>query len=400
VPGPERVVVVGGGLSAVRLLEELRGNGATSALTLVSAESSAPYDRPPLSKDVLRGQRDVSWLRPEWESLEVDLRLGTRAVALDSTARTVLLDNGDRLEYDALVIATGATPRTLPGIAGPGAHVLRTVEDALRLRADLTEGAALTVVGGGFIGCEVAASARALGVDVTLVELLAAPLIRVLGPAVAAEVAALHVSHGVRLRCGQAVVEGRGEGPERELLLGDGSVVPAGVVLVGLGVVPEIEWLAGSGVDVEDGVRCDNHGRTSVDGVWAAGDVAAWRDVTTGWHRRLEHWTSAAEQGVTVARDILGLPTPSADAPTVPYFWSDQYDVKFQMLGRPEPDDDVTLFRVGRQNDRLLALYGHDGVLSGVLGVSAARFVMGFRAAIAARSDYSAAVESVGGVRV
>jgi len=386
---PKSIVVTGGGLAATRTVEELRRLGVDSAITIVCAEDEPPYDRPPLSKEVLRGERDETALRPDWTDLEVDLRLGRRAAALHPGERNVLLDDGSTLTYDALVIATGAQPRRLPGISGPGAHVLRTLDDSRALAADIRRAGRLTVVGGGLIGCEVAASARALGADVTLLELLPAPLARIVGTQVAGEVARMHEEAGVRLRCGLSVVEAREEGPERELLLSDGSTVPAPVVLVGLGVEPDTDWLGHSGVEVDDGVLCDATGRTSVPGVWAAGDVARWEHPLFGRHMRLEHWTSAADQGVAVARDLAGQPAPLDE---VPYFWSDQYRTKFQVLGWPHPDDDVTLLRVGPAGDRLLALYGREGRLTAVLGASAPKWVMRMRSMIRDGAPYDDAV--------
>ncbi|TFV88883.1 FAD-dependent oxidoreductase [Blastococcus sp. CT_GayMR16] len=373
---PRSIVVTGGGLAATRTVEEARRLGLDSRITVVCAEAHAPYDRPPLSKQVLRGERPDAPLRDDWSDLDVDLRLGSRAVALRPGERTVLLDDGERLDYDALVVATGARPRTLPGISGAGAHVLRTLEDSRSLAEDIRRTGTLTIVGGGLIGCEVAASARALGADVTLLELLPAPLARILGGQVAAEVARMHEDAGVRLLCGRSVVEARGEGPDRELLLSDGSTLSAPVVLVGLGVLPDTEWLDGSGIAVDNGVVCTATGRTSVDGVWAAGDVARWEHPLFGTHLRMEHWTSAADQGTAVARDLAGAPVALAE---VPYFWSDQYGSKLQILGMPHPDDQVTLLRVGPDADRLLAVYGRDGVVTAVLGAAAPRWVMRMR---------------------
>ena len=383
------LVVVGGGLAATRVVEEYRRLGGDGAISVVAAERHFPYDRPPLTKAVLRGERDDSPLREEWASLDVRFTLGQRAVALHPGRRSVLLDDGEELGYDSLVIASGAAPRTLPGLTGPGVHVVRTLDDALALRRDIEEHGRLTVVGGGFVGCEAAASARAMGAAVTLVETLPTPLARVLGTKVGAEVAAMHERAGVELRCGTAVVEARYRDGHRELLLADGSVVDATVVLVALGVVPETGWLEGSGLAIDDGVVCDDVGRTSEPGVWAAGDVARWRDPRSGEQVRVEHWTSAADQGSAVGRDLMGQGKPLDE---VHYFWSDQYDRKFQMLGRPEPDDDVELMSVGPGGDRLLAVYGRDGRVTGVIGASAPRWVMRMRQLLAASGSYDDAL--------
>jgi NADPH-dependent 2,4-dienoyl-CoA reductase/sulfur reductase-like enzyme len=225
--------------------------------------------------------------------------------------------------------------------------------------------------------------------EVTLVEVLPTPLARVLGTEVGGVVAELHEREGVELRCGSPVLEARGEGPDRELLLGDGSTVGAEVVLVGLGVTPDTAWLIGSGVDVDDGVVCDATGRASLDGVWAAGDVARWWHPLYDAHVRMEHWTSAAAQGAAVAQAIVGKGEPLDE---VPYFWSDQYRSKLQMLGRPDADDDVTLLQVGPNADKLLAVYGREGRVTGVLGISAARWVMRMRSLLAEQASYDEAL--------
>ena len=383
------VVIVGGGLAAARAAEELREQQHTGPITMVSAESHLPYDRPPLSKQVLRGEVEDTPVPIDWARLQVDVRQGRRAVALHPDQRTLLLDDGEQLPYDAAVVATGAQPRRLPGLAGDGVHVLRTLEDSRELAADVRRTQRVVVIGAGFIGCEVAASARVLGAEVTLIEVLPAPLARVLGATVGREVADLHEKEGVELLAGVSVVEARGDGDQRELLLSDGRTVPAPVVVVGLGVLPDTAWLDGSGLEVDDGVVCDATGRTSADGVWAAGDVARWWHPSYEKHVRLEHWTSAADQGAAVGRDIAGAGAPLDE---VPYFWSDQYKTKWQMLGRPDADDDVTLLRVGPNADKLLAVYGRDGRVTAVLGAGAPRWVMKMRQPIADGMTYDEAV--------
>jgi 3-phenylpropionate/trans-cinnamate dioxygenase ferredoxin reductase subunit len=391
-PVVDPVVIVGGGLAATRVVEEFRRFDGDRRLVLVTGESHLPYDRPPLSKQFLLGDRPTPYLRDDWAELGVDVLLATRAVALHADRRILLLDDGRELRYSALVIATGAEPRPLPGLVGPGVHLLRTVEDATALREDLRRHRKLTVVGGGFIGSEVAATACELGIEVTLVEALGAPLARVLGDEVAAELSRLHSDAGVQLRCGVTVVSAQGEGHDRRLVLSDGSTVEAGVVVVGLGVSPATGWLDGSGVKVDDGIVCDERGRTSQPGVWAAGDVARWRYAGTGEHQRLEHWSSAVNQGLAVARDLVG-EVPTVDE--VPYFWSDQHGVKLQMLGAPRPDDRVEVLRVGAAADRLVAVYGHDGRVSGALGMGAPRWVMRLRPHIASGAPFDDAVAAV-----
>ena len=352
---PSAVLVVGAGLGGLGTVEQLRRSGYTGRLTLVGEEPDWPYDRPPLSKAALQAGTPAPLLRAvkDYPELDLDLRLGRSAVALDTEACTVRLDDDTVLDYDALVLAPGAAPRRLPGPALAGVHVLRTQDDAAALRADVVRHGALAIVGGGFIGCEVAASARRLGAEVDLVELLAGPLVRVVGPAVAGRVAQLHLDHGVRLHGGVGVRalhgddgeggkgdgDGGGGGSVVAVELGDGQVLPTRVVLVGLGVVPATGWLGDSLTLAADlGICCDETG-LAAPGVWAVGDAAVW-----GTARRVEHWTSAVEQAAAVAQSVLGRPT--ADT-SVPYVWSDQYDSTLQCVGEVGPDTEREVLEVG-----------------------------------------------------
>lgn len=357
------MVVVGAGLAGVETAKALQQQGFDGELVLLGEETDPPYDRPPLSKHVLRGQREPFWLLPEGSRL--DLRLGVRATGLDPVERVLHTDAGDE-GYDALVLASGAVPRRLPG--SPGV-VLRTLADSLALRSRLSPGARLVVVGAGLIGCEVAASARTLGCEVALVDILRAPLVRVLGPAVGSRLAELHRSHGVDLRLGRQVRSAS----SFEVVLDDGTVLPADVLLEALGVLPAVHWLQDSGIPLGDGVSCDALGRTAVPQVWAVGDVASW-DGT-----RVEHWTSAVEQAGVVAAGILGGAEP---LDTVPYWWSEQYDLRLQGLGRIRPDDDVTVVRTGNRQ-REVAVYARDGHVTGVVGFSASAAVLRLRQAVA-----------------
>jgi len=371
----ESVTVIGAGLAGLRTVERLRHRGYPGRIVLLGAEPHPPYDRPPLSKQVLRGERDTVWLRSadEYAGLDVELRLGERVLELDAEQRVLRTVQDAQLPFDVLVIATGASPRRIPGLNG---RVLRTLDDAAGLREGLGPGTRLAIIGAGLIGCEVAASARSLGVEVDLIDVLSGPLIRVVGAQVCDLVADLHRAHGVRLHMGTTATRlgtattAAGDG---ELALADGTVLAADVVLEAVGAVPETGWLEGSQLSLADGVVCDADGRAA-DDVYAVGDVARWDG------RRSEHWTNAGWQADRVAAAILRQQPPPAEPA---YWWSDQYDLKLQGIGAPGPDDDVHLITWGPKA-RTIALYARDGHLTGAVGFSAAAGVMRLRADIAA----------------
>jgi NADPH-dependent 2,4-dienoyl-CoA reductase/sulfur reductase-like enzyme len=399
-----RVVVVGASLAGLRAAETLRAEGYRGALTLIGAEAHLPYDRPPLSKKLLAGQLDVerTHLRRETEygDLDLGLRLGQPAVALDPVDRRVELADGTSVAYDGLVIATGAAPRVLPGQpALDGVFVLRTLDDSLALRAALDAAPRrVVVIGAGFIGAEVAATARGKGLAVTMVEALAAPLERALGPEIGAVFAELHRDKGVdvRLGVGVAAIEG-GQRVER-VRLTDGTVVDAEVVVVGIGVAPVTDWLAGSGLELRDGVVADAGLAAGPPGVFAAGDVVRWRHELLGEEVRLEHWTNAAEQGAAAARNLLATAAGGDVTPyqAVPFFWSDQYDARIQCLGRPDPTDDVAVVHGSLAERRFVALYGRRGRLRGVLGVSLPKLVMPYRALLGRAVSWDDALAHAG----
>jgi 3-phenylpropionate/trans-cinnamate dioxygenase ferredoxin reductase subunit len=376
------IVIVGGGLAAARTAEQLRRSEYTGRITIVSDEVHLPYDRPPLSKEVLRKEVDDVALKPrEWyDENDITLRLRSAATSLDTAGQTITLDDGTVLGYDQLVIATGLVPRRIPAFPDlDGIRVLRSFDESMALREHASAARHAVVVGAGFIGCEVAASLRSLGVDVVLVEPQPTPLASVLGERIGGLVARLHRDEGVDVRLDVGVAEVRGQGHVDAVVLTDGTELTADLVVVGIGSRPATEWLEGSGIEVDNGVICDEAGHTSAPNVWALGDVASWRDAT-GHQARVEHWSNVADQARVVVPAMLGRDVPTNVV--VPYFWSDQYDVKIQCLGEPEAGDIVHL--VEDDGRKFLAYYERDGVLVGVVGGGMPGKVMKVRAKIAA----------------
>jgi len=382
------IVIVGGGLAAARAAEQLRKSEYAGPVTIVSDEEHLPYDRPPLSKDVLHADLDDVALKPAefYTENNITVRLGSAVTALDTAAQTITLADDSVLGYEELVIATGLVPKRIPSFPDlEGIRVLRTFDEALALRTHAASARQAVIIGAGFIGCEVAASLRKLGVDVVLVEPQPAPLASVLGEQVGNLVARLHRAEGVDVRTGVGVSEVRGEnGHVSAVVLADGSELPADLVVVGIGSRPATDWLEGSGIAVDNGVVCDEAGRTSAPKVWALGDVASWRDAT-GHQARVEHWSNVAEQARVIVPAMLGQDAPSVIV--VPYFWSDQYDVKIQCLGEPEATDTVHI--VEDDGRKFLAFYERDGVVAGVVGGGMPGKVMKTRGKIAAGTPIS-----------
>lgn len=375
-------MIVGGGLAAARTAEQLRRAEYAGPITIVSDEVHLPYDRPPLSKEVLRSEIDDTALKPrDWyDEKDITLRLGQAATGIDTAAQTVTLADGTSLGYDELVIATGLVPRRIPSLPDlDGIRVLRSFDECMALRTHASSAKKAVVVGAGFIGCEVAASLRGLGVDVVLVEPQPTPLASVLGEQIGALVTRLHRDEGVDVRTGIGVAEVRGQGHVDTVVLTDGTEVPADLVVVGIGSHPATDWLDGSGIEVDNGVVCDESGRTSAPHVWALGDVASWRDAA-GHQVRVEHWSNVADQTRVVVPAMLDREVPSTVV--VPYFWSDQYDVKIQCLGEPEATDTVHI--VEDDGRKFLAYYERDGALVGVVGGGLPGKVMKVRAKVAA----------------
>jgi NADPH-dependent 2,4-dienoyl-CoA reductase/sulfur reductase-like enzyme len=329
------IVIAGGGLAGQRCAETLRRGGYERAVRLVCSEPHRPYDRPPLSKELLVDAacddrlpyRPARWYPDE----AVDLLLGVSATELDPAARRLALSDGTVLRFEQLLIATGGRPRTLPLLAGySNVSVLRTLDDARALREVLAVRPRLAVIGAGFIGLEIAATARSLGVEVTIVEAAACPLIGVLGPRLGGWFAELHRAEGVDVRTGVTVERVHSNGAVRALRLSDGSVVAVDHLLVGAGIEPDVGWLAGCGLDVSRGVPVDVNGQTAIEHVFAAGDAAATFDSGCGRHVPGSHWEAAARQGARVGRMMLGL-DPGPAPPTS--FWTDQYGLRIQYVG-------------------------------------------------------------------
>lgn len=370
-PDDGTVVVVGTSIAGFSAASELRDAGFGGTIRMIGDEPVRTYERPPLSKGVLAGDdpESTAWHAAEDDDLGLDWMLGERATGLDVDRRIVHLACGDEIAYHGLVIATGATPRRLPDQPDlSGIHVVRSLDDSLGLRADLDAGAQrVVVVGAGFIGAEVAATCRERGHDVTVVEPLSQPLARVLGPTMGAAIADLHRSHDVDLRLGEGVdaIEGHegAEGVARVRLTG-GQVVEADVVVVGIGVVPNTDWLGDSGLEVDNGVVADASCLVAP-GIVAAGDVARWNSPRYG-PVRIEHWDHAADMGRAAGRRLLTADDDAEPYDPVPWFWSDQYDVRIQMAGRADGEMVVTDGSV--DDGKFVALYGRDGWVQGALG--------------------------------
>ncbi|MFE0256636.1 NAD(P)/FAD-dependent oxidoreductase [Streptomyces sp. NPDC059010] len=373
------ITVVGASLAGLSTVRALRAEGYDGEIVVVGEERHTPYDRPPLSKDFLKGDIDAEGLAlgdaDEYEVLDAQWLLGERAVRLDPVARTVTLTGGRHVRTDGVVIATGAGARTLPGADGlAGVHTLRTLDDAQALRAELLDGLPrVVVIGAGFIGAEVASTAHRLGLHVTVVEALDVPLERQLGREMGLVVSSLHSDHGVRLLCGTGVAELVGEGRVTGVRLADGRLLPADIVVVGVGVRPHTDWLAGSGVQVEDGVVCDSGCSTGIPGVVAVGDVARCPNPFTGRHARIEHWSNATEQAKTAARTLLtGVP---AQAPlTAPYFWSDQYQARIQVAGYVAPGAEPEVVEGDIDSRTFTAVYRREGTPVAVLSLNQPKF--------------------------
>jgi len=379
----DRVVIIGASLAGLRCATSLRRSEFAGTITIAGDEPHRPYDRPPLSKQFLAGEWDaarIELVQPDkWDDLDLDFRPLMRAVGLDASARSVTFEDDSTLQGDAVVIATGARPRALPGADGTtGVHLLRTLDDAARLHAELAGGPKrIAVVGAGFIGAEVAATAHLQGHAVTLIEATAIPMERGLGPTIGTFCGELHREQGVDLRLSTGVKElHRSEG-SLVLELDDGSSLTVDVVVVGIGVVPNTEWLEDSGLTIDNGVVA-NEFCEAAPGVFVAGDVARWPNSAFGGElMRVEHWENAVEQGSYVGRRIAG--AEAEPFAPIPWFWSDQYSYKLQLAGRPSGTDQMEVVTGSFDEKRFAAIFGRDDRLTGVFGLNRPRHVMQYR---------------------
>ena len=358
------VAVVGASLAGLSAVRALRAQGFDGELTVVGGETRRPYDRPPLSKEFLAGDvgEDALALEADDDELDAQWLLGVHATRLDANSGAVQLDNGTTIHADGIVVATGARARSWPGSEGlAGVHVLRTIDDAIALRHDLRPGARLVVIGAGFIGAEVASTAAKLGLDVAVVEAALAPLAGPLGVQLGAAVARLHTEHGTRLLCGAAVAGLVGNDRVTGVELADGRRLAADVVVVGIGAIPNIDWLRDSPIELANGVVCDEGGATSIPNVVAVGDCAAWHEPSVGRPHRVEHWTGALERPAIAVATLLAGGRHNGVPARPPYFWSDQYGRRIQFAGIADPGDEIT-FEVGNLRDTsFLAVYRRGG---------------------------------------
>jgi len=397
-PHPERIAIVGASLGGLRTAQGLRGRGKfEGTITLIGAEPHYPYDRPPLSKQLLAGEwgPEKTLLDPpdRVDGLGLDLRLGVRAESLDLEAREIALSDGEPVGFDSLIIATGATPRRLPNTPDlVGIHTLRTIDDSMRIRAELANGPKVAVVGAGFIGAEVAAVARSAGLEVTLLEALPAPLAQSAGVEVGEALASLHRDRGVDVRC-NALVAGF-EGTERveRVVLADGSTIDADLVVVGIGVAPETGWLEGSGLELRDGVVCDET-LAAAPGVYALGDVCRWYNPVFEEEMRVEHWTNVVHQSRQVARNLLAEPGAARPFASVPYIWSDQYDLSIQSLGHAKADDEVEVLHGSLESLEFVVGYRRNGIIVGGLTFNMPQQLASYRPIIEQRTSWDAVLE-------
>ncbi|HEV3390209.1 MAG TPA: FAD-dependent oxidoreductase [Solirubrobacteraceae bacterium] len=381
-----RLVIVGASLAGLRAAQAARKAGFDGELVMVGEERHLPYTRPPLSKELLAGEQDTERVHFPCDTLEAEWRLGVPAASLDRGRRRVVLADGDEVSYDRLIVATGSRPRRWPGAGGEldGVHVLRNLEDALALRAAFAGRPRVAIVGAGFIGCEVAQTARKAGLEVTLIEVAATPMLP-LGPELGEWCAELHRENGVDLRLATGVTALLGGSDHVEgIELADGERVGADVVVIGLGAVPNTEWLASSGLRADPGLACDATLTAADDpDILGAGDIVAWpHPLADGDVVRIEHWTVAAEQGQLAGRNALAPADERKPYDTPPYFWSDQYDKKIQSIGFPGRADRLEQLESTPDRSRVVYAGERDGRVVGVIAINAARRLGAYRMAL------------------
>jgi NADPH-dependent 2,4-dienoyl-CoA reductase/sulfur reductase-like enzyme len=390
----ESVAVVGASLAGIRTVEALRRQGFNGRITVIGAEDEPPYDRPPLSKQFLVDDwedQKLALCRNGLDELKADWRLGMRAESLDPKTSTLHLADGSAIEADAIVIATGMEARRLPfGQDLEGVFELRTLSDARGLRAGLARAEHAVIVGAGFIGMEVAASCRKKGLEVAVVEPLEAPLVRGLGPVLGERVAKRHREEGVVFHLGTGVEGFEGQGRVSGVQLTTGEIVPADLVVVGVGAAPATDWLDGSGLEIDNGVLCDATGATGRKDVFAVGDCARWSNSHYEERPRFEHWTSAVEQSEIVAQSIVKGEAP--DFAPIPYVWSDQFDLRIAIAGELTPGDDMHICLGALEEDRFLALFGRDGKLVAAVGLGRPRQLNASRRMIAEGVTFADAI--------
>ncbi len=396
------IVVVGASLAGLRAAEEIRHEGHTGPVIIVGEEVHAPYDRPPLSKQVLSGKWEVERIHHHTpdaqDALGLEFRLGRRATGLDTDARTVACNDGSEIVYDGLVVATGAATRACPaprGWPGYGCCARSTTASGSKAALAAAGDGTVVVIGAGFIGSEVAATCQGLGARVTLLEAYHTPLARVLGDEMGQACADLHLANGMDLRCSITIdhLEPDPGGPDPvTVCLDDGTRLAADVVVVGIGVSPSVSWLTTSGLTLDNGVLSGELALRPADRVVAAGGVANWVRPSTGRPARVEHWNNAAEGGAAAARNLVAGSAGAVPYDPVPFFWSDQYTTKIQMIGLPGPDDDVVVVSGSGSEGKLIALYRSGDRLGGVLSLSQPAKLMGYRPLLAAGASFDDAL--------
>jgi len=397
------VVIVGASLAGLRAGETLRSSGFDGQITMIGAEPHMPYDRPPLSKKFLAGEWDadrIALRKPEdLLALNLTWMLGESAIGLDTNTQEITLESGSVVHYDGLIIATGGVVRRLPQQPDlKGVHVLRTLDDAMALRAEISEGTRVVVIGAGFIGLEAAATATQRGAVVTVLEGLEAPLVRAIGSEMGAAIGAIHQRNGVTIRCGVNVQSIDGDVRVSSVTLSSGETILADVVVVGIGVAPATQWCADSSLTLRDGIVCDENLNAGPSTVFAAGDVMRWPNaffVDTEPDMRVEHWTNAAEQGAHVAKNLMAVfnGEPMLPYVAVPFFWSDQFNARIQFLGRASATADVDVVAGSVTEGKWCAIFSVNGRLTGVLGVSMPKLVMPSRAMLSTHTSRQEALD-------